>query len=522
MVTPSDLNPSDIDPLQQFVADFSAKIHRERPRKFQDARINWGRGRLASFSSQASFVAQFSSLNGLKIDDCERFFADYFGCDNAERYDEAGRYIFDDENLAALALLIDEPLVIVKTLQRHLFRLPACFGEFKFYFSEIKNSHYISYCSKCLSSGYHGAFHEVPWLYSCPIHQEPLKRKYVGGRATAYVEAIAVLLRSACPSWPDIWGGKTFPGKRSLHLLQLRRWLVTVQNRTQILCSQNLASLGEMPYSYKDIGIVLGRLETIIPVPTELINILIVPPHRQQQKIWEVPFNVASTIKIINKKFPLPFLLWFFNKYRLIVSSQPSLSSQLVAKKIMMLKEAHSVCQCQWAWDRYAGWGGVYSDEERPSWLLCPYEYAIKELEEYWLVFASNDASNQAVTKLENKFIEGCKLLLDNELGCIKNRQMSLTKCRGFSSYFLLPEVALGKEIESVLDYLLEGQAAAHCDELSAWLTSIFKDQIPVRATSAGSVNIFQSKSTAWISTWKSLEANSVDPVRRWKDGFQP
>lgn len=515
MAIPPDPDPSASAPLWRRINAFAEILQQERPRRTRDARINWGRGRLAAFSSQSSFIAQFCVLNDLKLVALENFLADYFGCN------KGWWWIFSDEHLPRLARLLDEPRTMVNTLGNDCFTLPACFGEFASKFVDVKHDKYISYCPVCVSNGYHSAFHEVPWLYRCPLHREPLKRIPVDGGPAAYVSAVAELLRNACTRWPDVWGGKTFPEENAPDFARLRRWLEVVRNQQMRQRNRNVASLGDMPYSFGNIGTLLGRLNVVAPIPVELIDLLIVPPERHQQERVEVARDAVCTINEVNKKFPLWFLLWFFNKYVAIVRNRICLSKLLAAQEIKRLEQEHAVCRCQWSWDRYAGWRPIYVDEERPGWLLCPYEYAIKELKERWIVFASSEASNQSVNKIESQFVEGCKLVLDNKLGYLPSPPISLPKHSGLLASFLLPELTLGKDVESVLDLLLAGQVATHCEELAAWLASITSDSKPTRATPVGSTNLFLSDSSAWISTWKRLEARSVDALTRWEEGCQ-
>ena len=496
------------------VAAFCESSEQKRPRRQRNARINWGRGRLAAFSSQASFIAQFCALNDLKLAAFERFFAGYFSCD------EGWWRVFADEHLLPLALLLDEPLAIVKTLRNDCCTLPACFGEFECSFFEVKPDKHVSYCPVCLVNGYHGALHEAPWLYRCPLHREPLKRVPVVGGSAAYVRTVAELLRCACPRWPDVWRAN-FQTDGAPQLVQFRRWLAVVRNRAMRLRSQNAASLGEYRYSLDSFEILLGRLDSITPIPIELIDLFIVPPRLQQQDRLEVARDAVSMIKALSKKFPLWFLLWYFNKYEAIFSSRRP-SRLLVEQGIEKLEQEHTVCRCHWAWDRYAGWTPIFPDEERGSWLLCPYEYAINELKERWLVFASSEASHQAIRKTVSQFLEGCRIVLESKVGYIPNPPLSLPRVQGLFAGLLLPKLTLGDDVEYVLDSLLAGQVAAHCEELTAWLSTITSDHKPIRATPAGSTNLFLDESTAWVSTWKCLGARSADVLARWEEGCLP
>lgn len=481
---------------------FSESLNRKRSRRPRKARINWGYGRLAAFSSQASFIAQFCVLNDLKFPEFERFIAGYFGRDV-----DCWR-VFSDEHLLRMARLLDEPLAIVKTLRNDCFTLPACFGEFTFHSSNVTSSKYVSYCPVCLVSGYHGAFHEAPWLYRCPLHREPLKREPVLGGPVAYVRAVAELLRCTCASWPDVWR-ENFETDGSLQLLW--RWLKLARDRATRLHSQSAASLRESPYSFHNLDILLGRLDSIAPIPTELFDLFLVSPRRQQQGRVEVARDAVSMVKALGKKFPLWFLLWYFNKYEAVFSGRRC-SRLLADQAIETLKQEHTVCRCHWAWDRYASWEPINSDEKRASWRLCPYEYAIKELKERWLVFTSSEASPQAANKIENQFLEGCRMVLENGLGYLPDTPISIPPNQGgVITGFLLPKLTLGDDVEYMLDSLLAGQVTAHCEELTAWLAAITSDCRPLQPTPAGSTNLFLDDRAAWVSTWKCLEARSAD-----------
>lgn len=213
-----------------------------------------------------------------------------------------------------------------------------------------------------------------------------------------------------CPDWAE------YAPYRASHFVRFRRWLEVTQDRVAKLRRQNVASLGESLYSLDDIDIILGRLDAMAPIPTELFDLFLVPTCQQQLERAEVTRDVASVIKVVDKKFPLRYLLWFFKKYEALFASRRSWRL-LAAQGIEKLKHEHTVCRCHWAWDRYGGWGPIYSDEERPSWRLCPYEYAIDELKESWLVFASTEASHQAVNKIESRFLAGCRAVLEGGAG---------------------------------------------------------------------------------------------------------
>ncbi|MFZ2266986.1 MAG: hypothetical protein WAV95_05340 [Azonexus sp.] len=434
--------------------------------------------------------------------------AEYFGCD--EWYQSA----FSNKNLSPLADLLDEPLSIVKTVSIDRFDLPVCFGEFDFV---AERKHCISYCPECILSGYHGAFHEAAWLYRCPIHGEPVKRVSVDSGHGAYVKKLTELLRGACARWPDVWGAE-FESRDVHKLNQLMRWLDAVHDQVTQLRIQNVDSTGDALYSFNNIDTLLGRLDVIEPIPPELIDIIVAPPIRQQQIRVEVKFEAASRIKSISKRFPLAHLLRFYNKYAIVIGRH--LSSRLMAiREIERLQKEHAVCCCHWSWDRYVGWEKICPGEKSTTELLCPYKYVIKELKNHWIDFVSSDATPQEVSKFEANFLYACGEVLDNNLGCIPDPPFEVPDIRGLSRYILLPKLTLEKDVEFVLESLLVGQATAHFEQLTTWLSSITNERITHIATTLGNTNLFLSDNAAWVSTWNSLERHSVDPVARWKEG---
>lgn len=493
------------------VLKFSEEIGKTPPKKnFSGVQINWGHGRLAAYTSDVSFIAQFCALNDLKEPGLERFFADYFGC-RSELLD-----VFNSNNLSLLADILDEPLSIVKTVASNNFYLPVCFGEFKTLF-ERKHEQPLSYCPACISKGYHASFHQAPWLYQCPIHGEPIKRILIDRNRGAYVKTLTKLLRGACSRWPNVWGAE-IQSQDARRLGQLRDWLESVRILVEQLSNQNVASTGDMPYSFKDIDTLLGRLDAIAPIPAELLDLFIVPPIRQQQLKVEVNFDAASRIKLINKVFSLWSLLQFYNKYAIVVSRD--LSSRLLAiREIERLQNEHGDCRCHWSWDRYLGWEKICPGEEYTTPIFCPYEYAIKELKDRWITFTSLDDTPQAVSKMETQFLYGCAMVLDNNLGYIPDPPIQLPNFRGLSQYLLLPKLTLENDVEFILETLLACQATAHFEQLAIWLSSITEEQIPIRATTPGKTNLFQSENAEWVSTWISLEEHSIGSLARWNEG---
>lgn len=485
---------------------------KERPTKFRNVRINWGRGRLARFSSTASFIAQFCALNDLKLEAFERFIAEYFDCDKWYQS------LFSPENLSPLADLLDEPFSIIKSVGSNCFYLPVCFGEFDLHAgSEVKR--YISYCPKCISNGFHSAFHESCWLYRCPVHGELIKGVLIDSGHGAYVKKLTELLHGACARWPNVWGAEV-ESQGSLRLDQLRLWLESAHDQVTQLRIQNVASTGDAPYAFEHIGTILGRLDGIAPIPPELVDLFVAPPIRQQQIRVEVALDAASRIKSIDSKFPLWNLLWFYNKHAIAISRCLS-SRRLAIREIERLQVEHPSCRCHWTWDRYSGWMQIDPGEKYINELLCPYEYAIRELKERWIDFASIDATPQAVSKIESQFLIGCGIVLDNEFGYIPDPPIDLPNLRGLSHYLLLPKLTLENDVEFILESLLASQARAHCEQLSTWLSSITSEHIPHRTTMPGNTNLFRSENTAWVSTWNSLETQSIDPVARWSEGRQ-
>ena len=71
-------DPRDSEALWRRFNAFLETLQQKRPPRTREAQINWGRGRLAAFSSQSSFIAQFCALNDLKLHVLEEFFSDYW------------------------------------------------------------------------------------------------------------------------------------------------------------------------------------------------------------------------------------------------------------------------------------------------------------------------------------------------------------------------------------------------------------------------------------------------------------
>lgn len=507
-------NYSDQDPINDFPPHwkiFFESLKRKPPRNNGIARINWGRGRLVPFSSQASFIAQFCALNDLKLPALEGFFDSYFGV--GTRW----QLVFTDKDLLPMAKLLDEPHAVVQTLFNNFFQLPVCFGEFRMDFSEIKPEKYVSYCPQCLASGYHSAFHEAPWLYLCLLHRVPLIRVPVGAGHAEYPNAVADLLRGACGRWPDVWMSD-FDLDGSPQLAQAKSWLAEAGDCAMRLSSQNIAMRTDKSYSFDDLDILLGRLDSLVPIPGQIIDYLITPPRRQQQSRDELSRDAVIKLKSVSNNVPLRLLLWYFGKYHSILSS-PRPSRLLAGQVIAELEHEHAVCRCDWAWDRYIGWRPIWDDEKRSDRLLCPYQYAINELEEHWLVFALPEESPQTLKKIISRFLEGTKLVLENGLGHFPESPIDFPPGSGFSKAYLLPELTFGDDFEYMLDSLLVAQTNAHIEDLTTWLSEVSHDKKPIRKTPAGSVNLFSDESAAWVSAWKSLEAKSAYPLARWEEG---
>lgn len=476
--------------------------------------VNWGHGRLARFSSQVSLTAQFCMLNDVRPRLFKAFFARYL-----QRPEEPW-WTFKEADLLPLADLLDEPFETVRTLSPDAFRLPPCYGAFKYDFSNAALKHRFSYCPSCLRNGYHAAFHEAPWLYECPIHRVPLHRPQFLGGYSEYVAVAAASLRDACPRWPDVLAHEALPaGSEGTALTELCAWLAVVQRRAALLRAQDLRGLDEPPYRFQHLGVLLGRLATLAPVSDALAALFLVPPCHEEQAVEPLSRDAARSLAAIARKIPLDEVL----RYYVMTAArheQPRRFRRLAAAGIERLRQAHEVCCCQWKWDRYDGWSAAYPGQIQHAYYLCPYAYAMKELADWWLAFCPTDLPRRTVVQARLHYAQDSQEWVDLGLAeYVDAPAPDAPRVDPFSP-FRLPRLCLPDDVDAACDAVLAHQVAAHCEELSLWLASITPETPPLREERPGNVNVFVAEDAAWISAWTpGAGASTTDPLRRWYAG---
>lgn len=480
---------------------------------FPGVRINWGRGRLAAFASQTSFVAQFCALNDLKPKAFKSFFARYF------QRGENPWWSLNNEDVPALARLLDEPSRVVTTLSAKL-QLPSCYGTFSTNFDAVRHDQYISYCPSCLSTGYHSAFHEAQWLYLCPIHREPLARRSFFGSYEKYVGAIADLLRDACPTWPATQLKRGLPDRhRRKEIRELLEWLTIVGQRTDAISAQNVELFRQSPYKFSRLGVLLGRLDALQNIPRSLVEILLVPPCPQTQEVEVLSRDLGALIAETAKTISLGRLLDYYS----VTAAAFRLSKKfrsLATSGIERLRQQHQVCHCEWRWSRYSGWSRAEVGEIHNLYYLCPYTYAMETLNSNWLDFFDYGVSTRMQNKMGLAYAwEGAEMVRRGLATYVDSGDSPAAADYGLRGY-RLPELTVGDDLDQVLDMILCKRVAAQIEYLVAWIASLTPQTHPVQPAWPGGLNLFFDGHSASISSWiPGTFRGSQTPEGRWREG---
>jgi hypothetical protein len=155
-------------------------------------KINWGRGRLSRYESFTGVSAKFCRLNNLTAKQCREFFTELF-----KSFPVSENQLI----IKHIAHVLDEPITIVKTVFWN-----NDLG-WKYLSIQQKNyylDHEIAYCPLCLADGYHGYFHEYPWLKKCPIHCIDIEKESFSLGETKFdqfVNRLSSLFDQYCPEW---------------------------------------------------------------------------------------------------------------------------------------------------------------------------------------------------------------------------------------------------------------------------------------------------------------------------------
>lgn len=466
-------------------------------------RVNWGRGRLAPYASQASFAAQFCALNVLQPQVFRKFCSGYL------KKDVDAWCPFEDEHLGWLARLLDEPLRTVKTLSASYMQLPAVYGALSSEFLAGTRKQYLSYCPPCLSVGYHAAFHEASWLRLCPIHRLPLELKTFNGSYERYVKALMCLQRDACPRWPDMRASEAplFSGK-SKPLKEFLDWLSAVQRKADALRGQIFYSPQASPYLFSHLTILLGRLEALHPIPQPLVPVFLVAPRHQRQDIESLPNITAALMEQAAKKIQFDMLLYTYVMNAAQLRQQKKFRSD-ASEAIGALRAKHERCECTWRWDRYTGWFRVRAGQRYSPHALCPYALAIEELAGQWLTFYETGASPRQ--KRQFRLAYACDLedLMRVGLAQYIDEPAAKRWADGGMGWNRLVQLSLGGELDEALDIILSKQVKVHRDDLDEWLTLIPSKAHPRREPEPGNVNVFWGENCMWVSSW-AREAGHV------------
>jgi hypothetical protein len=352
-------------------------------------KINWGRGRLAGYSSSSGFAAKFCRLNQIPPKQFREFW--YASV-------ESGYIGRKKEQIRHIARLLDEPLAVVGTVFG-----PTGMGWGHFSLGQRDSVWHgkLAYCPLCLAEGWHSHFHETRWLKQCPIHCVDLVTEALpdgsGAKVDHEIGKLILLLDAEAPGWFTAngqWRVKASV-KKTRVFQNFIRWYHATQKMLPEWSSECLGIFGHHgldsrftgQYQWQHLDLLIGRLHWISPIPRQIDGIFAANPLYGQPDIRFYNKNVASEFRVLQAKFP-PNELFYLYKLSQFVAGNLSAFQAAAETAIRLFESLHPPPQCRCAWGRHPndGWRRFQPGTVQDFWAYnCPYDLAIMEMRSDWL-----------------------------------------------------------------------------------------------------------------------------------------
>lgn len=471
--------------------------------------VNWGRGRLRRHQSFHSFAATFCALNVIS----PRGFQEYW-CKSFPR-DEREKNV-----LSRIADLLDEPSKVVKTV----------FGEDRWriggwsYRKPAPRKDTLSYCPDCIAGGFHGYFHEDPWLRRCPIHgTELFREEFLHSKAPSRfgkcLECLRLLFERANAGWPVVDRNPApHPSGRNAHLAVFLRWQDHVRRtRTRwhaVNCSVGWAPRG---YQFSHLDIQLGHLAWATPMSEQLSDLFLVKPWAVRPTVHQCHDDLAAEMAKLVDSVHLTSLLWTYRTATLLENRAASYSALVSdAIKTFLFNHDWGQCKCVWGKTRYESWaryesGGIWGSA------ICPHRDAAEELRSEWLeVFPESGKKREAILLCYHHWSD---LLVQRGLAKIVGAIPNTWPKAPLLRFSCTPAA------RKLFDILLSTLAKSHIEELNHWVSSIEAGMEPhSRDFFPPSVYLVRnSRGIDSVLVWPAGAGRSFEDeaTKSWLSGFE-
>lgn len=415
--------------------------------------VNWERGRLIEHQSFCCFAIMFCSFNFINEKQFEEYWFETFGFPP-----------YDNQQVRRIAYLLGESISVVSAVFARDVE-QVC----------LKVEPAMSYCSSCISDGFHGYFHDDQLLKRCPIHGNNLLRENLPpGKAAFryYFTRLHQLFKESNPSWP--WGN-VIANRLSLHKnVRLSSYL---EWRNSISATEgDRYAVGRIDnYSpsrgFSCLDIWLGRKQWHFPISKEISDLFLIKPLSVIPVIHHCEDHLAGEMAKIIDIFRLESALFLLKATRLLLNEPPPYYSYL-SKIIESLRANHHHSQCSCIWGMQSN-GGFYSFWEMFEGnairdylsVLCPYRYAAEELDSLWLKPLPN--SRKKMDKFIRFYTEW--VALAEQRGLVKI--ISYATARGWQ--IPLPVFLWSSDVTQILNVILEGLVTSHVEEVKHWVGAV-------------------------------------------------
>ncbi|AXF12669.1 hypothetical protein CUJ91_32235 (plasmid) [Paraburkholderia graminis] len=340
--------------------------------------VNWWPGNLRSHESKACFAARFRDLNGISSRRCLEFL-DLGPLEGAPA---------DAGEVERLSSILCEPAQDVESILQPSIRFVGC-GRYAPP-PNTRDRQFIRYCEACANLGYHSYLHEAEWLARCPFHlcelKEALIKAYTGSIMRRHLDALGVLMRKHCQSWPRC--DSSLASSSGEHLTALGDWVVFATRAAACLSSAEVwCSAPEGEFGTLSLAQAFGQLRAITPMP-EAIETLLTEAGgkwRMRSRLFAAEAKLElERLNALGLRFPR--VLEVYRGISAFAANPPSFVTCLNAVKDS-LRARHGNCHCEWGlfrggWELH--WIKVYPDEQPYLSTPCPFEFALAELEGGW------------------------------------------------------------------------------------------------------------------------------------------
>lgn len=509
----------------QSISDFSDE------RRFRVSRlpqVNWGRGRLQRYQSFGSFAAKFCILNQLTPFEFRKFWAEKVDCAGL---DDAGR-------IRRIARLLDERIAVVRTVFNPIFEFDdpsggrhSDLGPFRIDSKGHDWTDTMSFCEACLAKGFHGFFHEHNWFKKCLIHNTSLAREHVpwkwpGSRFDKYVHSLTGVLNRERPGWQVI-DAPPFAGDELQNLYDYLRWKRSVEPFARHCTKAVVAIDGwreQVIYSYRHLDLLLGRLTWMAPMPSGLLDFLVVRPKCNQPEVQRYEKDVGDELQEVLSHYSLVELLSFFLAASFLIEKRYGFQKKAEGA-IQAIGFPHDHVTCGWGRKQYQGWccfpSGVLNGYCTYS---CPRRDTVAELRSIWLQ-----------CHLERKY--DCdqwrayeftaRSFADRDLVALVGQGGPRTTESSRYYFTDLPVVDFrwSPRVTEILDTILQKIVESHHEELTHWLAEIGAGASPEkRDRFPPNAYLIQKESgEVVLVSWRADRGQSLldDASESWFRGFK-